>query len=46
MDCDQMDTLDISLEAMHLIGVWIMKVKGPKIQADFIEALKSGAPCM
>ena len=28
-----------SLEAKHLIWVWIMKVKGPKNQADFIEAL-------
>ncbi len=28
-----------SLEAKHLILVWIMKVKGPKIQADFIEVL-------
>ena len=26
-----------SLEAKHLILVWIMKVKGPKNQADFIE---------
>ncbi len=25
-----------SLEANHLIWVWIMKVKGPKNQADFI----------
>ncbi len=28
-----------SLEAKHLILVWIMKVKGPKNQADFIEVL-------
>ncbi len=28
-----------SLEANHLIWVWIMKVKGPKNQADFIEVL-------
>ena len=28
-----------SLEAKHLIWVWIMKVKGPKNQADFIEVL-------
>ena len=28
-----------SLEATHLILVWIMKVKGPKNQADFIEVL-------
>ncbi len=28
-----------SLEASHLIWVWIMKVKGPKNQADFIEVL-------
>ena len=28
-----------SLEAIHLIWVWIMKVKGPKNQADFIEVL-------
>ncbi len=26
-----------SLEAKHLILVWIMKVKGPKNQANFIE---------
>ena len=26
-----------SLEVNHLILVWIMKVKGPKNQADFIE---------
>ncbi len=26
-----------SLEANHLIWVWIMKVKRPKNQADFIE---------
>ena len=31
--------LYISLEAKHLILVWIMKVKGPKNQADFIEVL-------
>ena len=29
----------ISLEAKHLILVWIMKVKGPKNQADFIAVL-------
>ena len=29
----------ISLEAKHLIRVGIMKVKGPKNQADFSEAL-------
>ena len=28
-----------SLEAKHLIWVWIMKVKGPKNQVDFIEVL-------
>ncbi len=28
-----------NLEAKHLILVWIMKVKGPKNQADFIEVL-------
>ncbi len=28
-----------SLEANHLILVWIMKVKTPKNQADFIEVL-------
>ena len=28
-----------SLEATHLIWVWITKVKGPKNQADFIEVL-------
>ena len=28
-----------SLEAKHLIWVWIMKVKGPKNTADFIEVL-------
>ncbi len=28
-----------SLEAKHLILVWIMKVKGPKNQVDFIEVL-------
>ncbi len=28
-----------SLEANHLIWVWVMKVKGPKNQADFIEVL-------
>ena len=28
-----------SLEANHLIWVWIMKVKGPKNQTDFIEVL-------
>ncbi len=28
-----------SLEAKHLILVWIMKVKGPKNQANFIEEL-------
>ncbi len=28
-----------SLEANHLIWVWIMKVKRPKNQADFIEVL-------
>ncbi len=28
-----------SLEAKHLILVWIMKVKGPKNQADFLEVL-------
>ncbi len=41
-----------SLEAKHLIWVWIMKVKGPKNQADFIaqilklfpSVLKTGAP--
>ncbi len=27
------------LEAKHLILLWIMKVKGPKNQADFIEVL-------
>ncbi len=31
--------LAISLEASHLIWVWIMKVKGPKNQADFIDVL-------
>ena len=31
--------LSNSLEAKHLILVWIMKVKGPKNQADFIEVL-------
>ena len=29
----------ISLEAKQLILVWIMKVNGPKNQADFIEVL-------
>ena len=29
----------ISLEAKHLIWVWIMKVKEPKHQADFIKVL-------
>ncbi len=29
----------VSLEAKHLIWVWIMKNKGPKNQADFIEVL-------
>ena len=29
----------VSLEANHLIWVWILKVKGPKNQADFIEVL-------
>ncbi len=29
----------ISLEASHLVWVWIMKVKGPKNHADFIEVL-------
>ncbi len=36
-----------SLEATHLIWLWIMKVKGPKNQPDFMEVpsvLKSGAP--
>ena len=28
-----------SLEAKHLTLVWIMKVKGPKNQANFIEVL-------
>ena len=28
-----------SLEAKHLIWVWIIKVKGHKNQADFIEVL-------
>ncbi len=28
-----------SLEAKHLIWVWIMKVKGPKNRVDFIEVL-------
>ena len=28
-----------SLEAKHPILVWIMKVEGPKNQADFIEVL-------
>ncbi len=28
-----------SLEAKHLIWVWIMKVKGSKNQVDFIEVL-------
>ncbi len=28
-----------SLEAKHLILVWIMKVKRPKNQADFLEVL-------
>ena len=28
-----------SLEAKHLILVWIMKVKGPKNQTDFIKVL-------
>ena len=28
-----------SLEANHLIWVWIVKVTGPKNQADFIEVL-------
>ncbi len=32
-------TITISLEAKHLIWLWIMKVKGPKNQADFIEVL-------
>ena len=32
-------SLVYSLEASHLILVWIMKVKGPKNQADFIEVL-------
>ncbi len=31
--------IEISLEAKHLIWVWIMKVKGPTNQADFIEVL-------
>ncbi len=31
--------IPFSLEAKHLIWVWIMKVKGPKNQADFIEVL-------
>ncbi len=35
---DYQDSL-ISLEAKHLIWVWIIKVKGPKNQADFIEVL-------
>ena len=30
---------DYSLEANHLIWVWILKVKGPINQADFIEVL-------
>ena len=33
------DFFPCSLEAKHLIWVWIMKVKGPKNQADFIEVL-------
>ncbi len=28
-----------NLEAKHLIWVWIMRVKGPKNPADFIEVL-------
>ncbi len=28
-----------SPQAKHLIWVWIMKVEGPKNQADFIEVL-------
>ncbi len=32
-------TCTYSLEANHLIWVWIMKVKGPKNQSDFIEVL-------
>ncbi len=32
-------TLLYSLEAKHLIWMWIIKVKGPKNQADFIEVL-------
>ena len=28
-----------SLQAKHLILMWIMKVNGPKNQADFIEIL-------
>ncbi len=31
--------IEYSLEANHLIWVWIMKVKGPTNQADFIEVL-------
>ena len=31
--------IEYSLEAKHLIWVWIIKVKGPKNQADFIEVL-------
>ncbi len=31
--------MNSSLEAKHLIWVWIMKVKWPKNQADFIEVL-------
>ncbi len=33
------DPKSYSLEAKHLILVWIMRVKGPKNQADFIEVL-------
>ncbi len=32
-------SMTYSLEAKHLIWVWIMKVKGPKNQVDFIEVL-------
>ncbi len=32
-------TFPMGLEAKHLVLVWIMKVKGPKNQADFIEVL-------
>ncbi len=34
--------MSFSLEAKHLILVWIMKVKGPKNQADFIIDRKAG----